>query len=282
MCRVLEVTRAGFYLYRDRPPSARDLEDEELSTLIRQAFYDSDETYGTPRLKDALEKKGHQVSRARIGRLMAEMGLVAKASRLRRETSLSRRAANRGPFENKVNMVFETGQPNEFWLSDMSELECVDGKLYISSIIDLHSRFLVGWSIREDASVQGPLAALKMAQARRAGQNIRGCIHHSDQGSVHTSQEYQEALTGAGLVASFSDVGKCFDNAPKESWFGTLKVEKEWTRGSAHPKATTRARLIKYVEAFYNRRRAHSSLGYLSPMEFEELYWLEQQGSDAT
>ena len=280
MCRVLEVTRAGFYLYRDRPPSARDLEDKELSKFIKQAFYDSDETYGTPRLKDALEKRGLRVSRARIGRLMAEMGLVAKASRLHRETSLSQRAANRGPFENKVNMNFKASQPNETWLSDMSELKCADGKLYISSIIDLYSRFLVGWSIREDASVQGPLSALKIAQARRSGQRIRGCIHHSDQGSVYTSQEYQEALAGAGLVASFSDVGKCFDNAPKESWFGRLKVEKEWTRGSRASKATTRARLIEYVEAFYNRRRAHSSLGYLSPMEFEQLYRLEQQHHD--
>ncbi len=163
MCRVLEVTRAGFYLYRDRSPSARDLEDEQLSTLIKQAFYDSDETYGTPRLKNELAKHGHQVSRARIGRLMKEMGLVAKASRLRRKSSLSQRAANRGPFENKVNMEFEASRPDEIWLADMSELECVDGKLYISSIIDLYSRFLVGWSVREDASVQGPLAALKMA-----------------------------------------------------------------------------------------------------------------------
>ncbi len=117
-------------------------------------------------------------------------------------------------------------------------------------------------------------------EARRAGQKIRGCIHHSDQGSVYTSQEYQQALMGAGVVSSFSDVGKCFDNAPKESWFGTLKVEKEWTRGSKSSKAATRAELIEYIETFYNRRRAHSSLGYLSPIEFEELYWLEQQDED--
>lgn len=276
MCRVLEVTRAGFYLYRDRPPSPRMREDQELSVLIKQAFYDSDETYGTPRLKDALSKAGHQVSRARIGRLMKEMGLVAKATRLNRKTPLSRRAANRGPLENKVNMEFEASQPNEMWLADMSELECKDGKLYISSIIDMYSRLLVGWSVREDASVSGPLAALKMAQARRAGQAIRGCICHSDQGSVYTSQEYQEALVGAGLVASYSGVGKCFDNAPKESWFGTLKVEKEWTRGSSADKKFTRAELIEYVESFYNRRRAHSSLGYLSPLEFETLHVLEQ------
>ena len=113
MCRVLEVTPTGFYLYRDRPPSARDLEDEQSSKLIKRAFYDSDETYGTPRLKDALEKKGHQVSRARIGRLMKEMGLVARASRLRRKTSSSKRAANRGPFENKVQMKFSADQPNQ-------------------------------------------------------------------------------------------------------------------------------------------------------------------------
>ena len=119
-----------------------------------------------------------------------------------------------------------------------------------------------------------------MARARRGGQAYRGCIHHSDQGSVYTSDEYQRALVAAGLVASFSGVGKCFDNAPKESWFGTLKVEKEWTRGSSQSKATTKAALIEYVEAFYNRRRTHSSLGYLSPMQFEELYWLERRPDD--
>lgn len=280
MCRVLEVSKAGFYLFCTREPSKRALEDQELSVFIKEAFYASDETYGTPRIKDALKKAGHQVSRARIGRLMKEMELVAKASRLRRKTPLSRRAANRGPFENKVQMDFSTKAPNEIWLADMSELETKDGKLYISSIIDLHSRFLLGWSVREGASVQGPLAALRMAQARRSGQSYRGCIHHSDQGSVYTSQEYQEAMQAAGLVPSFSDVGKCFDNAPKESWFGTLKVEKEWTRGSKVSKRATRAALIEYVESFYNRRRAHSSLGYLSPIQFEQLYWLELQEAD--
>ena len=116
-----------------------------------------------------------------------------------------------------------------------------------------------------------------MAKARRQGQSYRGCIHHSDQGSVYTSQDYQQAVVGMGLVASFSDVGKCYDNAPKESWFGTLKVEKEWTRGSSNSKTVTRAELMEYIEAFYNRKRSHSSLGYLNPLEFEELYWLEQQ-----
>ena len=280
MCCVLEVTRAGFYLFRDRPPSARALEDQKLSVLIRQAFNDSHQTYGTPRLKVELQKAGHQVSRARIGRLMKEMGLVAKASRLRRKTPLSQRAANRGALENRVQMNFKANELNELWLADMSELETPQGKLYISSIIDLCSRFLVGWSVREDASVAGPLAALRMAQARRAGGNYRGCIHHSDQGSVYTSQDYQQALVGAGLVPSYSDVGKCYDNAPKESWFGTLKVEKEWTRGSKASKAATRAQLIEYVESFYNRRRAHSSLGYLSPMEFETLHRLERDEID--
>ena len=282
MCRVLEVTRAGFYLYRRRPPSARALENQELSVLIKQLFYDSEQTYGTPRLKAELAKRGHQVSRARIARLMREMGLVAKASRLRRATPLSQRAPEQGPLENRVDMEFTAEKPNEMWLADMSELECVDGKLYISSIIDMYSRLLVGWSVREDASVQGPLGALKMAQARRSGQALRGCIHHSDQGSVYTSQDYQRALRGAGLVPSYSGVGKCFDNAPKESWFGTLKVEKEGTLGARTPKSSTRAELIEYVEAFYNRRRAHSALGYLSPLEFEELHILQEGGDTST
>lgn len=281
MCSVLEVSPAGFYLFIERKPSARELEDQKLSELIKQAFEDSRQTYGTPRLKEVLAQAGYQVSRARIARLMAEMGLVAKASRLRRKTSLSQRAAHKGPLENKVEMNFEREHLNQVWLADMSELQTSEGKLYISSLIDLCSRFLLGWSVREDASVEGPLAALAMARARRGAQSLRGCIHHSDQGSVYTSEPYQQALMAAGLVPSFSDVGKCFDNAPKESWFGTLKVENQWTKGSPQGKAATKAALIEYVEAFYNRKRAHSSLGYLSPLQFEELYWLEQRQLDA-
>ena len=277
MCRVLEVSTSGFYEFQNRPASARAREDAVLAKRIRELFEQSKETYGTPRLKEALEQEGYQISRARIGRLMKEMGLVAKASRLRRKTSLSRRAVGRGPFENKVQMQLDVEHPNQLWLADMSELQTEDGKLYISSVLDGYSRLLLGWSVREDASVQGPLAALQMAQVRRARQAYRGCIHHSDQGSVYTSQEYQDALESAGLVASDSDVGKCFDHAPKESWFGTLKVEKEWTRGSKQTRAVTRAELLDYIESFYNRTRIHSSLGYLSPLEFEELYWLEQQ-----
>lgn len=282
MCRVLEVSTAGFYLFCKRPPSARSLEDLELSALIKEAFEDSNQTYGTPRLKEVLRKSGYQVSRARIARLMSEMGLVAKASRLRRKTPLSRRAKNLGPLENKLQMDFSTQDLNQVWLADMSELETSNGKLYISSLIDLHSRFLLGWSVREDASVKGPLAALRMALVRRSGQSYRGCIHHSDQGSVYTSLDYQGATAAAGLIASYSSVGKCFDNAPKESWFGTLKVELEWTRGSKDSKSTTRAKLLDYIESFYNRRRSHSSLGYLNPMDFERLYWLEHQDQAST
>ena len=205
--------------------------------MIVELFEHSEQTYGTPRLKDALEKKGYALSRARIGRLMDQMGLVAKAARLRRKTPLSRRTGPTQGLENKVKMNFNVEHLNQVWLADMSELPTPQGKLYISSVLDLGSRFLLGWSVREDASVEGPLAALQMAKARRVGQAYRGAIHHCDQGSVYTSQQYQDAVVGAGLVPSFSDVGKCFDNAPKESWFGTLKVEKEWTRGASGPKA---------------------------------------------
>jgi len=278
MCRVLEVSKAGFYEYLQRPAlNEHDQEDQELSRHIESLFTQSQQTYGQPRLKVELKKLGYQVSRARIGRLMSEMGLVAKASKLKRKSHLSRRALGVEAAGNKLAMNFEVEHLNQVGLADMSELVTPEGKLYISSVLDLKSRFLLGWSVREDASVQGPLDALLMAKARRQGQSYRGCMHHSDQGSVYTSQEYQQRLVSMGLVASFSDVGKCYDNAPKESWFGSLKVEKEWTRGASTSKRETRAALIDYIEAFYNRKRIHSSLGYLSPLEFEALYWLEQQ-----
>ncbi len=274
MCSVLEVSTAGFYLFIQRKPSARALEDQKLSELIRKLFEENRGTYGTPRLKVALAKEGFQVSRARIARLMKEMGLVAKASNTKR-TSLSTRGHKKVRGSNLVQMKFETQHLNQVWLADMSEIKTQRGKLYLSSLLDMKSRYLLGWSIREDAKVEGPLGALRMALARRKGQNYRECIHHSDQGSVYTSQQYQEAIKAAGLLPSFSDVGKCFDNAPKESFFATLKVELELTSSSRDSIEETRRRLIDYIEVFYNRRRIHSSLDYLSPLEFERLYWLQ-------
>lgn len=277
MCSVLEVSKAGFYEFSKREVSAHELEDQRIAKRLQELFEASRQTYGTPRLKKALEKEGLVVSRTRISRLMKELGLVAKASRLSKPSHLSRRALNVQVPQNRVQMRFEVEHLNQVWLADMSEIITTEGKLYLASLLDLKSRFLLGWSIREDASVQGPLAALAMAQARRAGQAYRGCIHHSDQGSVYTSHDYQQALVAMGLVASFSDVGKCYDNAPKESWFATLKVELQWTQGSGMSLQATRAALIDYIEAFYNRKRNHSSLGYLSPLEFESLYWRQTQ-----
>ena len=277
MCSVLEVSKAGFYEFSKREVSAHELEDQRIAKRLQELFEASRQTYGTPRLKKALEKEGLVVSRTRISRLMKELGLVAKASRLSKPSHLSRRALNVQVPANRVQMRFEVEHLNQVWLADMSEVITTEGKLYLSSLLELKSRFLLGWSIREDASVEGPLAALAMAQARRAGQAYRGCIHHSDQGSVYTSHDYQQALVAMGLVASFSDVGKCYDNAPKESWFATLKVELQWTQGSGMSLQASRAALIDYIEAFYNRKRNHSSLGYLSPLEFESLYWLQIQ-----
>jgi putative transposase len=277
MCSVLEVSKAGFYEFMRREVSAHELEDQRIAKRLQELFEASRQTYGTPRLKKALEKEGLVVSRTRISRLMKELGLVAKASRLSKPSHLSRRALNVQVPANRVQMRFEVEHLNQVWLADMSEVITTEGKLYLSSLLEFKSRFLLGWSIREDASVEGPLAALAMAQARRAGQAYRGCIHHSDQGSVYTSHDYQQALVAMGLVASFSDVGKCYDNAPKESWFATLKVELQWTQGSGMSLQASRAALIDYIEAFYNRKRNHSSLGYLSPLEFESLYWLQIQ-----
>ena len=281
MGRVLEASRAGFYESCARAPSARELEDERLAALIREASDESAQTDGTPRLEAALARRGHQVSRARIGRLVGQTGLVAKASRRRRRARGSQRESEEGERESHVMMDFSVERPDAIWLADMGEVETSEGKLSIASLLDLGSRRILGWSVREDASVEGPQAALRMARARRAGRSYRGCIHHSDRGSVYTSRAYRRALEAAELVASFSGVGKCFENAPKESWFGTLKVEREWTGGAGAGRAQVRGEIIEYIEGFYNRRRLPSSSGYLSPLEFERRSDLEggEEGS---
>lgn len=149
MCRVLEVSKAGFYEYLQRPAlTAHDKEDQELSAHIKRLFIESRQTYGQPRLKVELGKLGYQVSRARIGRLMSEMGLVAKASKLKKKSHLSRRALGVEAAGNKLEMNFEVEHLNQVWLADMSELSTPEGKLYISSVLDLGSRFLLGWSVR--------------------------------------------------------------------------------------------------------------------------------------
>lgn len=267
MCRVLEVSRSGFYAWLKRPPSQRQLDDKLLGERIEYYFQDSDSTYGTIRLKRELRNEGHQVSRARVGRLMSERGLVAKAERKRRKKVTTRPNPNFQAPENLVRQDFQADEPNQVWLSDITYVATLEGWIYVATVMDLFSRKIVGWSIQKTMRTELVMNALTMAVQKRRPE--AGLIHHSDRGCQYASGLYQELLERNGMVCSMSGRGNCYDNAPMESFFGTLKVEIEIKRFERLSAEQAKTKIFRYIEVFYNRKRQHSSLGYLSPTQFE-------------
>ncbi len=265
MCRVLEVSRSGFYAWRRRVPSARAKEDERLLVKIRAAYRRSRERYGSPRVHVELGEEGERCGRKRVERLMRDDGLRAKKPRRFRVTTESSHAHRPAP--NVVGREFSVGpRPNEVWAADLTYLPTREGWLYLSVLLDVATRKVVGWSARPRLDRTGPLAALEMALAHQEPRP--GCVHHSDRGVQYACHEYRARLAEAGLSASMSRRGDCWDNAVVESFFATLKWEllrdARWqTRRQAMRE------LFEYLEVWYNRRRRHSSLGYLTPVEYE-------------
>ena len=266
MCRVFGVSRSGYYEWFERPPSTRAQENQLLKERIHDHFHRSRQSYGTPRLKDALEKEGKRVSQRRIGRLMKEEGLVARAARRfkPRTTQVDTRFE---PAPNLLEQDFSTTGLDEVWLADLTYVKTGEGWLYISTVLDLHSRRIIGWSMGETLEAHWTLSALQMALERRRPQG--GLIHHSDRGSQYSSHAYQNHLAAYSIRCSMSGKGNCYDNAPMESFFGTLKIEVDQDDLEKMSRAKVRTMLFDYIEVFYNRQRAHSSLGFLSPVDFE-------------
>jgi transposase InsO family protein len=267
MCKVLEVSPSGYYAWRDRPPSAREMANKELKQEIKTAFEESGETYGSPRIYQVLRKRGLMCSRNRVARLMRAEGLRAKQTRRYRTTTRRNKAHRAAP--NRLKRDFSAERPNQKWLADITFIPTWEGWLYLAVILDLFSRRIVGWAMSKRMTCELTLSALWMAiQQRRPGP---GLIHHSDQGSQYTDHRYQAALKAYGMKASMNSVGNWYDNAPMESFFATLKSERVHhclyrARDEASPD------LFYYIEGFYNRRRLHSSLGYESPEAYEQLY----------
>ena len=267
MCKVLEVSPSGYYAWRRRPPSAREMANQELMRKIEVVFEESGETYGGPRVHRALVRQGVRCSKNRVARLMRLRGLKAKQTKRYRATTRRNRAHPVAP--NRLQRDFVAHRPNEKWVSDITYIPTQEGWLYLAVILDLYSRRVVGWAMSERMTEELTLSALRMAlQQRRPGP---GLIHHSDQGGQYTGHAYQAVLKEHGIQASMNGVGSWYDNAPMESFFGTLKSERVHhilyrTRDEA------RADLFAYIEGFYNRRRLHSALGYLSPEEFEQAH----------
>lgn len=262
LCELLGVARSGYYAWRRSGPSRRAQANEALMQQIEQ----SRRTYGRPRVTAQLRQQGHRCNHKRVERLMREKRLRARPRRRwRPRTTDSRHDQPIAP-----NLLPQRGRPqakNQVWVSDITYLRTAEGWLYLAAVMDLYSRRVIGWSMQEHLETRLPLTALEMALQSRGG--AERTVHHSDRGCQYASQAYRAALAQAGLEASMSRSGNCFDNAAMESFWSTLKSEGLWE--SEHlSKAQVRHRVFDYIEAFYNRKRLHSSLGYQSPVDFEQ------------
>lgn len=264
-CKVLGVSRAGFYDWLGREESNRERDDQRLALLVRESHERSRNTYGSPRVHADLAAQGEHVSRKRIVRLMKEQGLQAR--RRRRYLCTTNSNHDQPVAANLLDRRFEADAPNEVWVGDTTELVVGDGgRLFLAVILDLFSRFVVGWALSAVNDRKLVMKALEMAVRRRCPDS--NLLHHSDRGSTYASEDYRRELGARGITCSMSRRGNCLDNAVMESWFSTFKHELgERFESYADAKAQT----FDYIEVFYNQRRRHSTLGYATPAEFEKM-----------
>lgn len=266
LCRTLGVSRAGFYAARGRPPCRRALEDERIVEAIREIHADSRGTYGAPRVHAMLARRGIQVSRKRVARLMAAEGLSGLIRRRRGRTTI--RVPGIATAPDLVRREWNPSEPNRLWVADITYCRTWEGWLYLAAVLDCYSRRCVGWSIRDDLRAELVTDAVAMAIARRRPQP--GLVHHSDRGAQYVSLAMGEHLREAGIETSMGSKGSALDNAVAESFFSTLKRELV-NRYSWPTKRDARAAIFEWIEVFYNRQRLHTTLNYASPEEYEDL-----------
>jgi putative transposase len=272
LCSVLDVSTSGFYAWRGRAEPVRAREDRRLCALIRASFEQSRKTYGSPRIHEDLVEAQEHIGRNRVIKLMRAEGLVARVRRRYRCTTMSEH--DQPVAANILDREFDAEAPNRRWVSDTTELLVDGGRLFLAAILDLFSRHVVGWALSAVNDRHLTIRALEMAIGRRCPST--GLLHHSDQGSTYASEDYQRVLHEHGITCSMSRRGNCIDNAAMESWFSTFKAELgERFQTPAHAKRAA----FDYIETFYNPRRRHSSLGYVSPAEFERRYYLVHQAA---
>ncbi len=264
MCRTLGVSTSGYYDWRQRPESQRRRENQRLVVEIKTIHQESRRTYGAPRIHRELQARGLCCSRKRVARLMRLHGLRAKQKRRFKATTDSQHGLPVA--ENLLEQRFTPSAPDVVWAADITYIWSEQGWLYLAVVVDLFSRRIIGWSMRPTLKRQLVIEALEMALKRR--QPGEGLLHHSDRGSQYASRDYQELLAGHGILCSMSRRGNCYDNAPVESFFATLKKELVHHR-RYRSRAEAKADLFEYIEVWYNRKRRHSSLGYLSPVAYE-------------
>ncbi len=264
MCRQLEVARSGYYAWRSRPTSQRAIEDAELGARVVELHLASKRRYGSPRVQKALAAEGRSVSRKRVARHLRTHGFAARPKKRYVATTDSKHELQVAP--NILQRHFHQPQPDRAWVTDITYLATAEGWLYLAAVIDLYSRRVVGWSTSATLERTVCLDALRKALADR--RPSPGLIHHSDRGTQYASAEYRALLQQHGLVCSMSRRANCWDNAVAESFFSTLKTE--LVGGRIYPsRAAAKLAVFEYIEGFYNRTRLHSSIGYLSPADFE-------------
>lgn len=266
MCQVLRVSASGYYASRERPLSQREQENLELVDQIKAVHRASRKTYGSPRVHAELVKQGIRCNKKRVERLMRVYDIRGKG-RGRRRVKTTDSAHNLPVAPNILDRQFEADAPNRKWVTDITYIPTDQGWLYLAAVLDLFSRRVVGWSMAGTMHVSLVRNALWMALADRRPQ--AGLLHHSDRGSQYASAVYQSLLDDQQMVVSMSRTGNCYDNAAMESFFGTLKCELVHDR-HYHTRTEARQDVFEYIEVFYNRIRLHSSLGYLSPVEYEQ------------
>jgi len=265
LCRVLEVSKAGYYAWCTRPPSARAQGEAALVTAIRAVHAASQRTYGSPRVHRELRAQGRRHGVKRVARVMRAHGLRAKRVRRFRVTTQSAHAHPVAP--NVLARQFHVAEPDRVWVGDLTYLPTREGWLYLAVVLDLASRRVVGWAMRHTLAQALTVDALAMALQRR--RPAPGLLHHTDRGVQYAAHAYRARLAAHGVTASMSRKGDCWDNAVAESFFATLK--RELVDGADWPtREAARTAVFAYLETWYNRRRRHSALGYMSPDEFEQ------------
>jgi putative transposase len=266
LCRMLGVSKSGYYAWRGRAPSERSRQDALLIEKIREIHSRSRETYGYPRVHAELRSLGVRCGRRRVARLMRAAGLRGCVRGKKRRTT--RRNPRAAPASDLLRRDFVAGQPNRIWLADITYVPTREGFLYLAFILDTHSRKVVGWSMAPHMRTELVVNALEMAVWRR--RPVAGLVHHSDRGVQYTAISFGKRLEEVGIVPSMGRTGTALDNAMAESFIATLKTELLVHRRHFPDREVARSAIFEYLEGFYNRRRLHSALGYKSPVSYEE------------
>jgi putative transposase len=267
MCRVLEVSRSGYHAWASRPLSARAVEDQRLTARIRVLFEKRRKVYGSPRIwADLVLEDGERIGRKRVERLMRQAGLSGLIAKKYKNTTV--RVPGVRVAEDLLDRNFAAGAPNRCWVADITYLRTWEGRLYLVAVQDLYSRRNVGWAMADHMPTELVTDALQMALTHR--RPPPGLVWHSDQGSQFVSLAFGQQARAAGIAQSMGSKGDCFDNAVAESFFATLKKELVHRR-SWPSKTELQTEIFDYIEVFYNRERRHSTLGQLSPAQYEQM-----------